>query len=133
MEYKKITVGAVIAGYLAGIVEMIYVFIVDFNDCTKNCKKAVINMIKDIPKESARQLVHNIETGASKFTGNGFKVEGASEKLYRHPMEFSEDAFLSFNEASNLSRKLLHQLTGIDPLSSRLKSLLKMNILAYTP
>ena len=39
MEYKKITVGAVIAGYLAGIVEMIYVFIVDFNDCTKNCKK----------------------------------------------------------------------------------------------
>jgi len=39
MEYKKRTVGAVIAGYLAGIVEMIYVFIVDFNDCTKNCKK----------------------------------------------------------------------------------------------
>ena len=39
MEYKKRSVGAVIAGYLAGIVEMIYVFIVDFNDCTKNCKK----------------------------------------------------------------------------------------------
>ena len=77
-------------------------------------QKAVINMIKDMPKEGARQLVHNIETGAYKFTGKGFRVEGASEKLQRQPIEFSKDAFLSFNEASSLSRKLLHQLTGID-------------------
>jgi hypothetical protein len=72
-------------------------------------------MIKDIPKDSARQLVHNIETGAYKFTGKGFKVvSGESEKLQARPAEFSMDAFVSFNEVTNLSKKLLRQLTGIE-------------------
>lgn len=78
-------------------------------------QRAVVNMIKDIPKGDARQLVHNIETGAYKFTGKGFKVlQGASEKLQTRPPEFTRDAFVSFNEATNLSRKLLHQLTGME-------------------
>jgi hypothetical protein len=75
-------------------------------------QKAVVNMIKDLPKDSARQLVHNIETGAYKFTGKGFKVlTGDSENIRARPLEFSKDAFVAFNVITNLSRKLLAELT----------------------
>src|SRR5438093_11070125 len=78
-------------------------------------QRAVVNMIKDIPKSDARQIVHNIETGAYRFTGKGFKVlQGASERLESRPAEFTRDAFVSFNEATNLSRRLMQQLTGIE-------------------
>lgn len=78
-------------------------------------QKAVVNMIKDIPKESARQLVHNIETGAYKFTGTGFKVvSGSTEKIQAEPMDFSKDAFLAFNETTKLVTRLLELLTGIE-------------------
>jgi ParB/RepB/Spo0J family partition protein len=78
-------------------------------------QKAVAGMIKDLPKESARQLVHNIETGTYKFTGKGFKVlTGNSEDISAKPIEFSRDAFVGFNEVANLARKLVLQLTQVD-------------------
>lgn len=78
-------------------------------------QKAVINMIKDLPKDSARQLVHNIETGAYKFTGTGFKVLGDdSEKIQAKPIDFSKDAFVAFNEVTNLSKRLLYRLIEVE-------------------
>ncbi|MGI0014408.1 MAG: ParB/RepB/Spo0J family partition protein, partial [Nitrososphaera sp.] len=71
-------------------------------------QKAVVGMIKDLPKDSARQLVHNIETGAYKFTGKGFKVlAGHSENIRARPIEFSKDAFVAFNVITNLAIMLL--------------------------
>ena len=41
-------------------------------------------------------------------------ISGESEKLQTRPAEFSMDAFVSFNEVTNLSKNLLRQLTGTE-------------------
>lgn len=75
-------------------------------------QRAVVNLIKDVPIQQARQIVHNIETGAYVFTGSGFKISGKSEKILDKPEYFSREAFVHFNKVSIITRNLMQQLTG---------------------
>jgi hypothetical protein len=40
----------------------------------RQLQKAIVKMIRDVPKENTRQLVHSIGSGTYKFTRKGFNV-----------------------------------------------------------
>lgn len=75
-------------------------------------QKTVANMINHMPRESARDVVQNIEEGNYKFTGDSFRIQDSNAKATMKPQEFNEESRMFFTVNVGMINDLVGHFTN---------------------